>query len=150
MQRLFYLSLIIALILYSPAFLKAQLLLDARGNEGLNCIVVDNPSTSAIASGWKIDANSTYSEDCIITALFPNNVYRFEILNNPANGVLVIRADEVAAMTLFNAKGELVLRKYPLSAGINDYDIAHLRSGLYYIHIQSVNNYVTERLFFNE
>lgn len=67
--------------------------LDATNNSCLGCIRVDDVNYASNASNWYKDANTIYSEDCIISFLDPN--FKNALLNHNSNVIDINRDGEI-------------------------------------------------------
>ena len=115
----------------------------ANGNPNLNCIEVDDVVYSN-ANWTEIDSQTVFSADCesLSTNEFDKNSL-ITLYPNPTKNVLNISAKNVVnAILVYNVLGEIVAK----TSNKNQIRIAHLKSGMYLVKIETEHSTVTKKI----
>jgi hypothetical protein len=151
-ENLFYLE-ILNLKNGNNSILTVLLLCEEEGEPctltELDCITVDNAEAATNNeppySGWLIQANFVYSEDCNL-GIEEVLESQFVIYPNPVKDVLMLYNEsmsEVTSIKVYDTLGRLVLEQNNPSSQL---DVSSLSSGLLFVQIETDNGIMTKKI----
>jgi hypothetical protein len=113
----------------------------------LNCVMVDDEVAAtngeAPYSGWYIQADYVYSEDCIL-GIIDNLQSQVVIAPNPTNGLIHIKTDYfINSIKVFDVFGRLVLEQNNSS---NQIEVSSLSTGLLFVQIETDKGIATKKI----
>lgn len=122
-------------------------LFNASNNPNLTCINVDNAAYSQSQSSWTKDATASYDANCptLSTNEFQEAVV-ISMFPNPTNGKLQIESKQTLSQILvYNLVGQQV-KAFAMQADQSSIDISELKTGSYFVNLQSTTGNVYTKL----
>lgn len=114
-------------------------------NPNLTCIEVDN-STYSTTNWTYVDATTSFSENCAASAAIQETkAVTLSIYPNPASSDLTIETEAIIeSIEIFDINGSMVQNETT-----NNFSVASLTNGIYFIHVKTNEGVITERFIKN-
>jgi Secretion system C-terminal sorting domain len=126
---------------------NANMSVDVRGTDDLQCIFVDDASASYL-NNWFIDPFTTFvnnEADCDALGVASFKEERVVIYPNPTNEFIIVSIGVAAYFNIIDTGGTQ-LQTGSLREGVNRISISNLSSGLYFINVYTENGISTKKI----